>query len=55
MCVLVLVAFIAYFWNGLSPRVLICFDRTGLEPYEPGFGLPIAYTETWIRCVGPVG
>lgn len=47
--------FVAYLWNGLSVRALIRFDRTGLEPGEPGFGLPIDYGETWRCCLGLIG
>jgi hypothetical protein len=53
--VLVLLELLAYFWSGLSVRALVCFDRTGLEPGEPGFGLPIDYTGTLFRCLGPIG
>jgi hypothetical protein len=52
---LLLAGVAAYLWSGFSPRVLICFDRTGLEPGEPGFGLPIDYTGTLLRCLGPIG
>lgn len=52
---LLLAGVVSYFWIALSGRVLIRFDRTGLELGEPGFRLPIAYTETLLRCLGPVG
>ena len=55
MLALLLTGMMAYLWNGLSPRALLCFDRTGLDPGEVGFGLPVAYGETWVRCLGPVG
>jgi hypothetical protein len=52
---LLLAGVTASFWSGLSARALILFDRTGLEPGDPGFGLPIDHAGTLLRCLGPVG
>lgn len=53
--VVLLTGFVAYLWSGLTLRVLICFDRTGLEPGEPDMGLPVDYGATWRSCLGPAG
>lgn len=51
----VFVGGVTYLWVGLSTRALIRFDRTGLEPGEPGSGLPVDHTATPWFCISPVG
>jgi hypothetical protein len=53
--VVLLAGFVVYLWSGISLRVLIRFDRTGLDPGEPGSGLPIDYAVTFLYCLGPIG